>query len=98
MGSKMGYFPKKKVGRIRNVGWTRIRGEKRETRFCSVGRHKGDKNLKEKKDFIGVEKHIRITDAEIGKQIEQIMEVPEYSKSKTAADGSSIMTNLKRKF
>jgi len=34
--------------------------------------------LKEKRNLIGVEKHIRITDAEIGKQIEHIMELPEY--------------------
>ncbi len=34
--------------------------------------------MKEKRNFIGVEKHIRITDIEIGKQIEHIMELPEY--------------------
>lgn len=34
--------------------------------------------MKEKRNFIGVEKHIRITDIEIGKQIERIMELPEY--------------------
>jgi len=34
--------------------------------------------LKEKRNLIGVEKHIRITDIEIGKQIERIMELPEY--------------------
>ena len=57
---------------------SRIRDEKRETRFCSVWRHKGDKNLKEKKNFMGVEKHIRITDMEIGEKIKRIMELPEY--------------------
>ena len=36
------------------------------------------KNLKEKRNYIGEEKHIRITDIEIGKQIERIMELPEY--------------------
>ena len=34
--------------------------------------------MKEKRNFIGVEKHIRIADIEIGKQIERIMELPEY--------------------
>ncbi|MDE6441979.1 MAG: hypothetical protein K2L12_04400 [Clostridia bacterium] len=34
--------------------------------------------MKDKRNFIGVEKHIRITDIEIGKQIERIMELPEY--------------------
>ncbi len=34
--------------------------------------------MKEKRNFIGVEKHIRITDKEIGKRIERIMELPEY--------------------
>ncbi len=34
--------------------------------------------MKEKKEFIGVEKHIRITDVEIGEQIKRIMELPEY--------------------
>lgn len=34
--------------------------------------------MKEKRNFIGVEKHIRITDKEISEQIERIMELPEY--------------------
>ncbi|MCM1296438.1 MAG: hypothetical protein NC311_12945 [Muribaculaceae bacterium] len=34
--------------------------------------------MKEKKNLIGVEKHIRITDNEISEQIERIMELPEY--------------------
>lgn len=34
--------------------------------------------MKEKRNYIGVEKHIRITDIEIGNQIERIMELPEY--------------------
>lgn len=34
--------------------------------------------MKEKRNFIGVEKHIRITDIEIGKQIQRIMELSEY--------------------
>ena len=34
--------------------------------------------MKEKKELIGIEKHIRITDVEISEQIKRIMELPQY--------------------
>lgn len=38
----------------------------------------GGHNLNEKKEKIGVEKHIRIADSDMTKQIDRIMELPEY--------------------
>ena len=34
--------------------------------------------MKEKKELIGIEKHIRITDGVVSEQIKRIMELPEY--------------------
>ena len=41
-------------------------------------RHLGGHNLAEKKAKIGVEKHIRITDEETNRQIDRVLELPEY--------------------
>lgn len=41
-------------------------------------RHLGGHNLNEKKEKIGIQKHIRVTDKEITTQIERVMELPEY--------------------
>lgn len=41
-------------------------------------RHLGGHNLDEKKEKIGIQKHIRITDKDITAQIERVMELPEY--------------------
>ncbi len=38
----------------------------------------GGHNLAEKKEKIGVEKHIRITDEETNRQIDRVLELPEY--------------------
>lgn len=48
-----------------------------ETHFC-VSATQGGNNLAEKKEKIGIQKHLRITDNEITEQIDRIMELPEY--------------------
>ena len=52
-------------------------GNKRETRFWRL-RRMGGRYLDEKKEKIGIQKHIRITDSDITEQIERVMEHPDY--------------------
>ena len=48
-----------------------------ETHICTSATL-GGHNLKEKKEKIGIQKHIRITDSDITERINRVMELPEY--------------------
>ena len=60
------------------MGFSRLRGANGGKPTFACLRHMEGKILAEKKEKIGIQKHIRITDNEINRQIERVMELPEY--------------------